>query len=66
MNADQILTQLQRNEGHFAKDAVLDAVAHRDDVIPALLSVLRDVADNDSTVPFALLRCRPSWSSTML
>jgi hypothetical protein len=46
MNADQILTQLQRNEGHFAKDAVLDAVAHRDGVIPALLSVLRDVANN--------------------
>ena len=23
MNADEILTQLQRNEGHFAKDAVL-------------------------------------------
>ena len=46
MNADQILTQLQRNEGHFAKDAVLDAVAHRDEVIPALLDVLRDVVNN--------------------
>src|ERR1035437_8639802 len=46
MNADQILTQMQRNEGHFAKDAVLEAVAHRDEVIPSLLNVLRDVANN--------------------
>jgi len=46
MNADEILTQLQRNEGHFAKDAVLEAVARRDEMIPALLNVLRDVANN--------------------
>ncbi len=46
MNVDQILSQLQRNEGHFTKDAVLEAVAHRDEVIPALLNVLRDVANN--------------------
>jgi hypothetical protein len=46
MNVDEILSQLQRNEGHFAKGAVLEAVAHRDEVIPALLNVLGDVADN--------------------
>ncbi len=46
MNIDEILSRLQRNEGHFAKDAVLEAVAHRNEVIPALLDVLRDVADN--------------------
>jgi hypothetical protein len=46
MNIDQILTQLQRNEGHFAKHAVLEAVAHSDEVIPALLDVLRDVVNN--------------------
>jgi hypothetical protein len=46
MNIDEILSCLQRNEGHFAKDAVLEAVAHRNEVIPALLDVLRDVACN--------------------
>jgi hypothetical protein len=46
MNVEEIFSQLQRNEGHFAKDAVLEAVAHRDEVIPSLLNVLRDVANN--------------------
>jgi Protein of unknown function (DUF1186)/SEC-C motif len=49
MNVDQILSQLQRDDGHFAKAAVLEAVAHRDEVIPALLNVLRDVANNPET-----------------
>jgi len=46
MNVDQILAQLQRNEGYFAKDAILEAVVHREEMIPALLNVLRDVANN--------------------
>ena len=45
MQIEQILSQFQRNTGHFAKDAVLDAVAHRDQIIPALLDVLQDAAD---------------------
>jgi uncharacterized protein DUF1186 len=46
MNVDQILARLQRNEGHFAKDAILEAVVRREEMIPALLNVLRDVANN--------------------
>jgi hypothetical protein len=46
MTIDEILSHLQRNEGHFAKDAVLAAVAQRDEIIPRLLDVLRDIADN--------------------
>src|SRR5882757_11300396 len=45
MNVDQILSQLQHIEGHFANDAVLEAVALREEMIPALLSVIRDVAE---------------------
>jgi hypothetical protein len=52
MNIDEILSRLQRNEGHFAKDAVLEAVGHRNEVTPALLDVLRDVADNPE--PYAV------------
>jgi hypothetical protein len=36
MNVDQILTQLRRNEGHFAKDAILEAVVRREEMIPVL------------------------------
>lgn len=46
MTIDEILAGLQRNDGHFAKDAVLAAIARRDEVIPPLLDVLRDVAAN--------------------
>jgi len=52
MNIDEILSRLQRNDGHFAKDAVLEAVGHRNEVTPALLDVLRDVADNPE--PYAV------------
>jgi hypothetical protein len=45
MQIEQILLQLQRNTGHFAKHAVLEAVAHRDQITPALLDVLQDAAD---------------------
>jgi hypothetical protein len=43
--------QLQSNEGHVAKDAVLEAVACGEEMIPALLNVLRDVANNSE--PYA-------------
>ena len=46
MNVSEILSQLQSNEGHVAKDSVLEAVACREEMIPALLNALRDVANN--------------------
>src|SRR5258708_32473882 len=46
MTIDEILSGLQRNEGDFAKEAVVEAVAHREEIIPRLLDVLRDVAAN--------------------
>ena len=46
MTIDEILGQLQHNEGHFPREAVLEAISHRDEIIPALVEVLRDVAGN--------------------
>ncbi len=46
MTIDEILSGLQRNDGHFAREAVRQAVARRDEIIPHLLDVLRDVAEN--------------------
>ncbi len=46
MTIDEILSGLQRYDGHFAAEAVLEAVAHRDEIIPHLLGVLSDVAEN--------------------
>src|SRR6267142_2510195 len=46
MTIDEILSALQRYDGHFANEAVLAAVAHRDEIIPHLLGVLSDVAEN--------------------
>jgi hypothetical protein len=51
MNVNEILSQLRSNEGHVAKDAVLEAAACREEIIPALLNVLRDVANNSE--PYA-------------
>jgi Protein of unknown function (DUF1186) len=51
MSVNEILSQLQSNEGHVAKDAVLEAAACREEIIPALLNVLRDVANNSK--PYA-------------
>jgi hypothetical protein len=44
MDAQQILSQLQRHEGRFPRTAIQQAVAHREDVIPPLLEVLESVA----------------------
>jgi hypothetical protein len=46
MTIDYILAQLQSNDGHFPREAVLEAVAQRDEIIPALIAVLRDAAVN--------------------
>jgi len=40
MEVQEILSHLERNEGHFARSAVREAVAHRDEIIPPLLEVL--------------------------
>jgi hypothetical protein len=44
MEVQEILSHLERNEGHFARSAVREAVAHRDEIIPALLEVLESAA----------------------
>ncbi|PYY12389.1 MAG: hypothetical protein DMG69_01340, partial [Acidobacteria bacterium] len=33
MEVQEILSHLERNEGHFARSAVREAVAHRDQII---------------------------------
>src|SRR5258708_13576609 len=43
---DEILSGLERYGGHFAREVVQKAVARRDEIIPHLLDVLRDVAEN--------------------
>src|SRR6266403_84807 len=44
MEVQEILSHLERNEGHFARSAVREAVAHRDQIIPPLLEVLESAA----------------------
>jgi len=44
MEVQEILSHLERNEGHFARSAVREAVAHRDEIIPPLLEVLESAA----------------------
>jgi hypothetical protein len=44
MDVQQILSHLERNEGHFPKAAVREAIAHRDEIIPPLLQVLDSLA----------------------
>jgi hypothetical protein len=44
MEVQEILSHLERNEGHFARSAVRQAVAHRDEIIPPLLEVLESAA----------------------
>jgi hypothetical protein len=44
MELKQILSYLERNEGYFPRAAVQEAIDHRDEIIPALLEVLEDVA----------------------
>jgi uncharacterized protein DUF1186/SEC-C motif-containing protein len=44
MELQQILTSLDRNAGRYEREAVSAAIACRDEIIPALLAVLEDVA----------------------
>ncbi len=44
MDAQEILSRLERYEGSFPEAAIQEAVAHRDDIIPPLLEVLEAVA----------------------
>jgi len=44
MDVQQILSHLERNEGHFPKVAIREAIAHRDEIIAPLLQVLESVA----------------------
>lgn len=49
MDAQEILSCLERYEGRFPEATLKDAVANRDDIIPPLLEVLEAVArDPDS------------------
>jgi len=44
VDVTEILSHLERNEGYFPRAAVQEAIDHRDEMIPALLGVLEDVA----------------------
>jgi len=44
MEVQEILSHLERNEGHFARSAVREAVSRRDEIIPPLLEVLESAA----------------------
>jgi hypothetical protein len=44
MDISQILSQLDRFDGRFPEAVLLDAVARKEELIPALLDVLQDVA----------------------
>lgn len=51
MDIQEILSQFERNEGHFPRIAVEEAVAHREEITPLLLGVLEEVARDPQ--PFA-------------
>ena len=44
MDIQTILAQLERNEGHFPKAAIGEAIEHQSEIIPPLLEVLEAVA----------------------
>jgi hypothetical protein len=44
MDLKEILSHLERNEGYFPRAAVQEAIDHRDEIVPALLGTLEDVA----------------------
>lgn len=46
MEISEILGQMERNNGRFARAAVMEAIARRDEIIPELLRILEDVADD--------------------
>ena len=51
MDIQEILAQLERNEGHLPRVALEEAVAHREEIIPHLSAVLEEVARDPQ--PFA-------------
>ena len=46
MDILDILRQLERNDGYFARAAVTEALARRDGIVPELLRILEAVADD--------------------
>ena len=46
MDIVDILRQMERNNGYFARAAVTEALARRDEIIPKLLRILEAVADD--------------------
>ena len=46
MEVPEILRQMENNDGTFARAAVAEAVARRDEVVPSLLGILERVADD--------------------
>jgi hypothetical protein len=56
MDLKEILSHLQRNDGYFPRAAVQEAIDHRDEIVPALLGTLEDVARDPE--PFASDRDR--------
>ena len=46
MEVGEILRRLERNEGRFARQAVQEATARRDEITPELLRILEQVADD--------------------
>ena len=46
MDILDILRQMERNEGYFARAAVTEALARRDEIVPELLRILEAVADD--------------------
>ena len=41
-----LLRQMERNDGHFARAAVTEALARREEIVPELLGILEAVADD--------------------
>jgi hypothetical protein len=46
MDILDILRQMERNDGYFARAAVTEALARRDEIVPELLRILEAVADD--------------------
>jgi hypothetical protein len=46
MELSEILQCLERNDGHFQRQAVQEAIARREEIVPALLRILEQVADD--------------------
>lgn len=44
MDINAILTRLEHDDRHYPKEAIREAIAHRDEIIPSLLDILKTVA----------------------